>query len=137
MDSIDFSARIEHAQRLGTLPKKSDRPTFANSYRLDNQELEEAIRRAQAGDAEAAFAITKFYRHTVRDPQEAVAWEEIAARLGHAVAQYNRASDCLEKAEYALAMEWAEKSLANGCADAADLIREAKAGPASNESGND
>lgn len=95
---------------------------------LTRDELLEHIRLAEHGDADAALRVSKFYRWTMRDREEASAWEEISALLGSAIGQYNLSSRYLMSEDYSLALEWAEKALASGLDEARELIEEAQAG---------
>ena len=91
---------------------------------LSNVEEGALLKRAQAGDADAAFRLSIHYDATGADAR-AQRWRATAARLGHPIALYNAwyeqrlRTECVPMRE---ALQWLEKSAARGHAAAREVL---------------
>lgn len=91
---------------------------------LSNVEEGALLKRAQAGDAHAAFRLSIHYAATGAD-ERTRRWRATAARLGHPIAQYNAwyeqrlRRECVPMRE---ALRWLETSAARGHAAAREVL---------------
>jgi TPR repeat protein len=106
-----------------------DTPTSSGQiYWLGEPERAELAKKAEAGDAEAAFRLVQYYTFTHSDPDRRGHWLLAAARLGHRPAQYNLAVDlCWGGKDLAQAAHWAAEAGRNGDAEAARLLQRIEA----------
>ncbi|MDR6887097.1 MULTISPECIES: tetratricopeptide repeat protein [Variovorax] len=95
----------------------------ASSYFLTPEQQAALAPNAEAGDAEAAFRLSNYHGFVRRDQEQQMRWLQLAAKSGHAVAQYNLASDLSTRGKnLAEAAHWADEARKNGNADAQRLL---------------
>lgn len=100
----------------------------ASSYYLTPEEQATLALKAEAGDAEAAFRLSKYHSFVRLDHQQELRWLRLAAEGGHASAQYNLAADLyMDGNDLAEAAHWASESQKNGKANAGRLLQEIEA----------
>jgi hypothetical protein len=88
----------------------------------------ELTAKAQAGDAEAAFRLSRYFNYVQQDRGAERRWRRLAAEGGEAAAQYELAVDLYRNGkDLAQAARWAAEARRNGDADAARLLREIEA----------
>jgi TPR repeat protein len=113
---------LSHATE--THPMDKDMPTSsAQIYALDDAQRIDLARKAEAGDAEAAFRLSQHYTFTHSDADQRTHWLSVAAKAGHVVAQSNLASDLsTDGKDLAQAAQWAAEARRNGSPDADRLL---------------
>lgn len=101
---------------------------FANPASADwflSSETKALIAKAEAGDAEAQFAVGGAYdsgKGAPHDEKEALKWYTMAAEHGHAEAQNSVGSMLQAYKRYAEARGWYEKAAAQGNAEATNSL---------------
>jgi len=92
-------------------------------HALDDAQRSDLARKAEAGDAQAAFRLAQYYTFTQADKVQRTRWLAVAAKAGHATAQYNLASELSSDGEdLDQARHWAAEALQNGYKDADRLL---------------
>jgi TPR repeat protein len=92
-------------------------------HALDDAQRSDLARKAEAGDAQAAFRLSQYYTFTHADKVQRTRWLAVAAKAGHATAQYNLASELSSDGEdLDQARHWAAEALQNGYKDADRLL---------------
>lgn len=98
-------------------------PTSTGSiFFLDSNSLQTLSEKAKAGDAESAFKIYQYYTFSNLDISLSNHWLEMAAKLGHPVAQYNLAVLFEQKDDKENATLWGKKAFLNGNAKAKRFV---------------
>jgi len=106
-----------------------DTPTSSGKiYGLDEAQRTELARKAEAGDAEAAFRLAQHYTFSQSDADQRLRWLSVAARLGHRTAQHNLASDLSRDGkDLTQAAHWAAEAGKGGSQGADRLLGEIEA----------
>lgn len=91
-------------------------------FRIDQDELDAVIRKANLGDADSSFKLYHHYRFYEKSQETADQWLFMAARQGHVVSQYNLAVAFYKKEELDDALHWALLAKSNGDGKAEKLI---------------
>lgn len=101
-----------------------DTPTSSGQiYGLGEPERAELAKKAEAGDAEAAFRLVQHYTFTQDDAAQRERWLLVAARLGHATAQHNLAVELARDGkDLAGAAHWAAEARKGGSTGADRLL---------------
>ena len=94
---------------------------MSDGYELDAGEERELTRRAESGDASAAFALAEHFGIGRRDYAQYRFWLERAASLGHLPAGYNLGYRLMKEGRYVEARTWLERTLA-GAERSGDLM---------------
>lgn len=96
-----------------------------NTYQIDEQLMPVYEKKARNGSSKAAFDLYQHYLYSETDKQKERYWLEIAAKLGHPVAQHNLAFDLffLNKDKQG-AIYWAKKAYKNGNSNSKILLEE-------------
>ncbi len=95
---------------------------------LTPEEQAAAVAKAEAGDAGAAFRLSRYYNFVHQDRVQTRKWRKLAAEGGHASAQYDLAVTLyMEGEQLAQATHWAAEARKNGDKDAARLLHEIEA----------
>jgi len=100
----------------------------AQSAMLTPEEQAALVAKAEAGDADAAFRLSRFYNFVHRDRVQTRKWRKLAAEGGNASAQYDLAVALyMDGEQFAQAAHWAAEARKNGDPDAGRLLREIEA----------
>ena len=100
----------------------------AQSAVLAPEEQAALAAKAGAGDADAAFRLSRFYSFVHRDRAQTRRWRKLAAEGGNVSAQYDHAVALyMDGEQLAEAARWAAEARRNGDADAGRLLREIEA----------
>jgi len=97
-----------------------------STFWLSPEDQERLSQLGRNGDANAAFRMAQFNTFVQQDANQRLHWLELAAKSGHAVAQYNLAYDLAngKSKDLPKAIYWATEALKNGNTAAADLLEE-------------
>lgn len=100
----------------------------AQSAMLAPEEQAALAAKAGAGDADAAFRLSRYYNFVHKDRAQTRRWRKLAAEGGNAAAQYDLAVALyMDGEQLAEAARWAAEARKNGDADAGRLLREIEA----------
>ncbi|WP_280816140.1 hypothetical protein [Variovorax sp. TBS-050B] len=100
----------------------------ARAAMLTPEAQAELAAKAQAGDAGAAFRLSRYFNYVLQDRGAERRWRKLAAEGGQPAAQYELAVDLYRNGkDLAQAAHWAAEARRNGDADAARLLREIEA----------
>lgn len=104
-----------------------------SSYFLTPEEQEKLLSKAEAGDAEAALRLSRYYSFIRLDREKGRHWLTRAAQGGHVLAQYSLAVALRsEGKDLSEAAHWAAEALRNGDEEAGELLRQIEAARAGN-----
>ncbi len=118
---------LSHATETHSMDK--DTPTSSGQiYALGEPERVELEKKAEAGDAEAAFRLAQYHTFTRNDAAQRERWLRVAARLGHRTAQLNLAVELSRDGkDLAGAAHWAAEARKDGSPEADRLLGELEA----------
>ncbi len=96
-----------HRERPEKTPEGTLRSgSISKTYRLSATELKDTRKRAEAGDAEAAYWLSMHYLMADRNAAEHKRWLEYSARAGYGRAQYGMGYFCFSYHRYDDADHW-------------------------------
>ena len=105
------------------LPAGEKMISGAQSFELSQRERQVLQKRAEKGDADAAFKLHRYFDVVKLSTKEARHWLKKAAAGGHVVAQYNLAMMLLDEGANAEAKKWLKAASAQGDKAAADALK--------------
>lgn len=95
-------------------------------YDLSGKEMAELIQKANDGDGEACFKLSKYYKFANKNEEQMLRWLTRAAELGHVIAQYNLGYYYIfgSVTDHQQAIFWLRKSADKGDIDSYLLLAE-------------
>lgn len=122
---ISFVISLAVLYREMKTEKQEPPPVSTGSiFSLSEERVIELTKKAELGDAGAAFSLYQYYSLSNYSEFNSMKWLVVSANLGHVAAQHNLSHEYFGRRDYRSAKIWAEKSKINGNEKIDDFIIE-------------